>query len=392
MADPIAWPFAWGGEYAEQLEWLTDVLAAPTGGTQHRRLRESPRTTLSFATLLEGDTRRRVESLLRGNQSAAWDVPVQVDGCRLTADAAAAATTLSLDPGIARITAGSRVMLVDGDHAAWEVREVSAVGASSLTLASGLDAAWPTGSLVVPVRAGRLVSAPSIDRFTSDATGLVALAFRLDDSLDSAAGFSGDTYRSYPVFEFQPVWTGDPIWQPEQSLGSVDYGVATPLVVDLAGVPLGRTAMQYVAATAAEVAEFRSALFALAGRWSPAWVPTWTADVRVAAATPAAGAYLDVTGPQLADQTLYDNRRDLRIALVDGTVLYRRIVSVTDMGSGIERLALDAAITDGLQIDDVAMVSFLVLSVQEADTNVLRYFQPDVMDCELTWRELDHEL
>ena len=392
MADPIAWPFAWGGEYSEQLDWLTDVMTAPTGGTQHRRLRESPRTTLAFATLQEGDTRRRLETLLRGHLASSWWVPVLVDGCALTAAAAALDTVLSLDPGIARVTVGTRVMLVAADHSAWEVCEVAAVGASSVTVVDGLASAWPVGTVVVPVRAGRLADAPAVDRFTSDATGVVSLRFRLDDALDSTAGFAGDTYRDHPVFDFVPVWTGDPVWWPERSLASVDYGTAPPVVADLAGVPLGRTSMQYAMVGSSELEAFRSALFALAGRWSPAWVPTWSQDVRVASATPAAAAYLDIAGPLLSDQMLADNRRDLRIALLDGSVLYRRIESVTDMGGGIERLALDAAIVDGLQVADVDLVSFMALSVQEADTNLLRYFRNDVLECELTWRELDHEL
>lgn len=392
MADPIAWPFEWGGDYTEQLEWLTDVMTAPTGGTQHRRLRTSPRVTLSFSTLLQGDRRRALETQLRGNLAASWWVPVPIDGSRLQAAAAALDTSLSLDLGIARIVVGNFVMLVNDDFSACELCEIDAVGSGTLTLVAGLAAAWPAGTLVVPVRGGRLAEVPAIGRFTSDATDLVPLQFQLYEPLESDAAFAGATYRGLPVFDFVPVWSSDPAWSPERSLATVDYGTAPPMVVDLAGVPLGRTTLQYTMDTAARVAAFRSALYALAGRWSPAWVPSWAQDLRIASPVVGASSNLDIAGPLLSGQALNDNRRDLRIALVDGSVLYRRIVTVTDMGGGIERLALDAAFTGDLEIADVAMISFIALSVQEADTNLLRYFAPDVLDCELTWRELDHGL
>ena len=63
MADPVAWTFAAGGDYTEELAWLTDLLQAPTGGTQHRRLRQSPRTTLTFSALESGANRRWMDVL-----------------------------------------------------------------------------------------------------------------------------------------------------------------------------------------------------------------------------------------------------------------------------------------------------------------------------------------
>lgn len=38
------------------------------------------------------------------------------------------------------------------------------------------------------------------------------------------------------------------------------------------------------------------------------------------------------------------------------------------------------------------MICFIALCVQDGDSNTLRYFDPQTMQCALTWRELDHEL
>lgn len=391
MTDPIAWPYPWGGEFVEQLAWATDVLSAPTGNTQHRRLLTAPRVTVSFDALLDADQRRALETTLRSGAGRVWWAPVLVDACTLTSAVSAAGTSLPCAPGIARIPAGSSVMLVDGDNVSYEIAEVDTAGESSITLADGLDSDWPAGTRVVPLRLARFASPPQVTRFTGDATDILAITFALIEALESAAAFA-TTYRSIPVFDFEPNWFGPPAWTPDRLVQIVDYGLAAPVVSDIAGVPLGSTAMKYTLIGADEVAAFRSALFALAGRWSPAWVPTWAQDVRVVAATPVGETHIDIAGPLLADETLFANRRDLRIALADGSAIHARIASATDIGGGVERLELDHTFASGLAVADVAAVSFLVLSMQSADVNVLRYFKPDVVDSDITWVELAHEL
>lgn len=393
-ADPVAWPFAMGGEYSERLDWLTDVPVAPTGGTQHRRLRQSPRVFLALASLVEGRVRRRMEALLRDHAARQWRAPVAVDSCRLGAAADAADTVLTVDTGDSRFEAEGYVLLQGDDPLAAEVVQIAIGGVASgaLTLDAGVVSAWPIGTLVTPLRMARLVDFPQVGRFTSDATDVVDLTFRLEEPLDDAAEIAGDTYRDFPVWPFAPVWSSDPVWVPERALLGQDDEIAKPLSYDLSGAPQGRTTMQYTLDTREGVVAFRKALFALAGRWSPAWVPSWASDLRIVANVADGANSIDIEAPVLAGLDLPDNHRDLRIALRDGTVLYRRITGVTTPAPGVERIALGSAIATGFAAADVHLVSFMVLCVQDADTNLLRYWTRDVMDCELTWRQLVHGL
>lgn len=201
------------------------------------------------------------------------------------------------------------------------------------------------------------------------------------------------TYRSFPVWDaFVPVWTSDPLWSPDRMLERIDNDVAVPFVVDFAGVAMGRTVMQYAATTAAEVAAFRAALFALAGRWSPAWVPSWAHDLLLVGNVTAGATQIDVEGPLLSGRPITSNHRDIRIELTTGTVLYRRITAATAQSATVDRLTLDAALPSAFTVAQVRMISFITLSVQDSDTNVLRYVDRTVMQCELTWRELSHGL
>lgn len=395
MADPVAWTFAAGGDYTEELAWLTDVLKAPTGGTQHRRLRQSPRTTLTFSALESGANRRWMDVLLRANSAAAWWSPVSIDARALTADVAAASSSLPVDVAAARFVEGGHALVVGTDPRRFEVLEidVGGVGGSTLTLAGTTANAWPAGTQVIPVRRARLAQMPQVGRFTADDSALVQLRFRLEEPLDTAAAMPGATYRGYPVFDgFAPAWTSDPVWVPERLTDVQDDDLATPFVADTAGVALGKVTMQYALDTAAAIGIFRAALFALAGRWSPAWVPSWTHDLRLAASVTGGQSYIDVDGPLLSTQPLAANYRDLRIELFDGTVLYRRINSVAAQSATTDRLTLGAALPSAFTTAEVKMISFLTLSVQDSDTNMLRYFDAQTMQCELVWRELDHEL
>ena len=389
----MPWTFAPGGEYTEELAWLTDVLAAPTGGTQHRRLRESPRVVLGFSALESGASRLWLDWQLRQHSAALWWVPVAIDTRELSAAVGAGATVLPADIAGARFVVGGKALLVGDDPRVSEVVAISSVGASSLTISPGLVAGWPAGTRLVPLRAGHLLDAPAVARFTARDSGLVALRFRLAEALDTAPAMPGATYRSYPVFDvFVPVWTSDPVWTPERRVEVIDDDIATPLVVDTAGVALGKTVMQYAPDSAAAIASFRAALFALAGRWAPAWVPSWAEDLRLVAGVGAGQGYIDVEGPVLSGAALAANHRDIRIELFGGTVHYRRITDATAQSSIVDRLTLDSALPDSFQLSDVRLVSFLTLSVQDADQVTLSHFGPDALVCELTWRELDHEL
>ncbi|KAJ4853359.1 hypothetical protein [Xylella fastidiosa] len=395
MADPVAWTFAPGGEYTETFDWLTDVLQAPTGGTQHRRLRQSPRATLRFSALESGASRRWMDVLLRAHSAARWWVPIAIDARALAVTAAAGATTLVVAVQGARFTQDGHVLIIGPDPRHYEVHRITALGEHTLTLATELSFSWGVGTRLYPVRLGRLSEPPQVGRFTADDSALVSLQFRLEDPLDSSAVIPGATYRGYPVFDtLPPVWTSDPVWVPHRHTHVQDDTISTPWMTDTAGVALGTTTMQYAPDDAAAILTFRSILFALAGRWAPVWVPSWIHDLPLAADVRAGQRTIDILGPLLSTPSgaLQANRRDIRIALYSGAVWYRRITAVTSRGSQIERLTLDSRLPAAFTLTQVKMISFITFSVQDADTAVLRYFGPEAAQCQIVWKELHHAL
>lgn len=386
MSDPVPWTFAAGGEMVEQLEFLTDALDADTGPVQTRRLRQWPRVLLRFDGQESGDGRRWLETVLWHNGAGQWKVPLIMDARPLLAAVALGASSLALDTSGARFEAGGQALLQGPDARTYELVEVESVEAGELVLSDEALRAWPSGTRVSPVRMAWLPALPSLGRFTADDSAVYQVQFQLVDPLEEVAAYDGPIYRSYPVMEIRPVWVSDPSWAPEREVVVVDEATTSPAVFDLVGQARDRMTLHYALEGLTALAGFRQLLFAMAGRWSPAWVPTWAQDLRVIADVVDEATTLDVRGPILSAYPLASNRRDLRIELADGRLLYRRVSSVSAHSLVVDRLTLDTPIDEGFTVADVVLVSFMTLCRQDSDVNALRYFNWETVQCELTFR------
>jgi hypothetical protein len=393
MPDPVLWAFAPGGELTERLEWLTDVLAAWTGPEQRRRGRIGPRVFLGFEALESAGSRRKMEHLLVVNGAGEWLVPLWCDATQLTVPAGGGSLSTTLDAEILgrRFVVGANALLIGDSADAAQVSEVTGVSDYSIDIAD-LPNSWPVGTTLVPLVRARLQGMPELERFTADDVP-ATLAWRVLDPLDWPEDVGEATYRGLPVLEWRPDWTDDPAWQPERALDTVDAGSGPISVYDRAGIPLGLVVVPITLVGRDEIGAFRSLLYALAGRWGSLWVPTFAQDFKVAAALVAASSTLDVEDIGFSAWDLQANRRDLRIELANGTVLYRRITAATAIAGNKERLTLDSALGVSAAACAVRSVSFLQLSRQDADVNLLRYWKSDVVTTELRIRaELDDDV
>jgi hypothetical protein len=206
MSEPYPWTFAAGGELTEQLTWLTDVLQAATGPSQHRRLRTAPRTVLTFNGLESGRRRRWLESLLYAHGAGRWGAPLVMDAARLSTALPAATDTIVVDTTGRRFVAGGHALLMQDDPAVFERVQITTVGSARLTLATVTERAWPAGSRVLPLRTARLQAVPSLSRFTGDAAPY-QVEFRLEEPLEWPANFGPATCRALPAMRRPTRWS-----------------------------------------------------------------------------------------------------------------------------------------------------------------------------------------
>lgn len=391
MPDSLPWTFAAAGDVAERLEWLTDVLHAPTGAEQRRRQREAPRVFLEFDTLHSGAERRQLEHVITLNGAGGWDVPLVQDGAELEVAAASGTTTLVADARLRRFSVGGRALVMAQDPRRFEVRDVAAVSDTQIVLGTALASAWPVGTLVIPLVDGRLDSVPLLPRFTGDDLQ-TRLNFRLLEPMDWNDAHGMPTYRGAAVLELPITWSADPEHSPDRDVAIVDNSTGVPAFFDQPGIPLAAYRYQVDLVGRDELAAFRSLLYALAGRWTPIWVPSRAVDLVAVAPLTSGSPLLDVQWMGISQWPLQVNRRDLRIELANGTVLYRRITAVSALSGFAERLVLDANLGVDIAAAGVVLISFLCLCRQESDTNLLRYWSGDVVTSELSFRGFKHGL
>lgn len=388
----MPWTFAAGGDVSEQLDWLTDTLAAATGPVQTRRLREAPLVTLAFSGLETAARRRWLETQLWHVGAGPWLAPLVMDAQALAAPLASGSTSVPADTDDARYVADGQALLFSDNPREFEVLAIESIGDGELVLAEETARTWPAGTRLAPVRIATLDGQPLLGRFTSDNTDVYQVRFRLQEPLESPADFGPAEYRSLPVLERRPVWTSDPRWSPERTLTAADHDAAPARVFDLVGGATPRLVLQFALVGMDEVHSFRGLLYAMAGRWSPVWIPTWASDLRVVATVADGATTLDVDGPLMSPHAVTSNRRDIRIELVDGTVYFRRITAATLQSPTVDRLTLDSAIATGFAANQVALVSFLTLYRQESDVNLLRHFDHATVQCELAFKGEIHAL
>lgn len=388
MTEPAAtWTFTAAGEVAERLEFLTDVLPAVTGPEQRRRLRDAPRIALSFDCQEEGRAARQLEVVLARNGAGLWRVPLVQDSSPLLTPwpAGTLSLTLDLDARWCRYKVGGYALVMGNDARVYDVLEITAVDSYSIEVAAQGDHDWPAGVWVCPLVTARLPSVPAMARFTG---GQVAgqVTFELAEPLDETRDAGAATYRGYPVVELRPDWSRDPETSHDRAVAYEDNEIGFPVAYDQAGQVLGRTVFQVAMADRQEIAQLRGLLYALGGRWATCWVPSQAADFLVTAPLVSGASTLDVEWAGFSEWSIAPWRRDVRIQLVDGTVLYRRITAAVALGADQERLTLGSALGVSVAADQVALVSYLTLARQDTDVASLKYWVKGLVQTELSFR------
>jgi len=139
-------------------------------------------------------------------------------------------------------------------------------------------------------------------------------------------------------------------------------------VTDVAGRALPITDWRWVDMGRADRAWLRSLLYYLRGRQRAVWVPTHADDLTVVAPMTDTALTIDVANVGYSRFGLQRvGRRDIRIELVNGQVLYRRITGSSEIDANVERLAIDSVLGTAMVPEDIARVCWLVLSRGNAD-------------------------
>jgi hypothetical protein len=363
------WPVPpdWSNGVQETLTWSTDVMRASASAvSQHRGLRLAPRRTLTFEVIGERQDRRVAEMLLAGH-SGKWELPIWHDVNWLAAPLAGGVEEIPCDPAGRDFIAGGRALLFDVVNR-WEIVEIDAIDTDHITLTTPTDIGFGLGSRLYPLRRA-LVQDGAEEQLLSDALGRRSITFDIVEPCDWPVLESPTLYLGHPVLTVRPDESDDPSSSVSRLLQTVDYGTSIPVVHDMPGLGLRAQQSHWKLFERAEHTWFRSLLYTLQGRRVPAWVPSWTADLKPAATVAGGSTTLSI---EWAGYTLFGlakhNRRDLRIELINGTVYYRRINNAIEAGA-TETLTLSASLSgSSIAAAQIRVISFMALCTLASDS------------------------
>jgi hypothetical protein len=366
------WPVPpdWSNGVREPIAFGTDVMSASaTAVSQHRSYRVDPRRTFSFETLANAQSRRVADMLLAG-WGRAWQLPIWPDVQRLAAPLSAGAVSVPCATAGFDFVAGGSALLYSGVNS-WEVVTIDSVAADHLALVTATSGTFAQGARLYPMRRAR-VHGGAEERLYNDDLGRRSLAFDIDEACDWPTLSGGTAYLGHDVLDVRPDESDDPSASVSRLEQTVDYGAALPLVHDLPGVALRVQQSSWKLSGRARHTWFRSLLYTRCGRLVPIWVPSFASDLKPAAAIAGGSAVLSV---EWAGYTLFGlgqpNRRDLRIELNDGTVLYRRVSAAVEAG-GTETLTLNASLDAGsIAPERIRAVSFMALCTLASDETTI---------------------
>lgn len=147
----------WGNrpeqEYTEVLSFLTDVQRAKGGSERRPSLRKNPRQFFEFDTFEdEGIQKATLENLLFDWQARTFGVPVWFDECFLTVAASIGALSITVDETTLRDFRVGGLVCIFTSQGVFDVSEITAKTATTISIASPLVNAYVVGTSVFPLR------------------------------------------------------------------------------------------------------------------------------------------------------------------------------------------------------------------------------------------------
>ncbi|KAF3999069.1 hypothetical protein [Glaciimonas immobilis] len=365
----IAWTLTpdWADGVTERLAWLTDIQTSPSGAEQRRAIRLSPRRTFEARMLATRRERALLDLTLYGWGARIFAVPVWHDQQWLKVDLALGVQTIRCDTTHRDFRERGLALLLGDNAFIYETVEVVGLTAVALTLARPTMQAWPAGSRLFPVRNAQLVQQP-IPKRQTDQTWSLEVAFRLTEACDWPEIFPALLYRTVPVLEALPDESDELTAGYQRLVQELDNSAGMVHVTDTAQRAFVVQSYRWLLHGRADQAAFRSLLYALRGRQKIVWLPTHADDLRLVATVTPDATTIDI---EYVGYTRFakgqPGRRDIRLSLSDGTVLYRRIVSATEISNDVERLVIDAPLGRLTHPMDVARISYMVLCRLDQD-------------------------
>lgn len=352
----------WKEPMAERLAFLTDVLAATEGAEQRRSVRQTPRRTFE------------ADFLLTDNERSFWDLFINaLGGGEVVAPLYWETVTI---PATLTATVSDRIdfdtsyrewayhegylaLLIRDSALDYEVVEIASVDAGGVDLTAPPSRSWPKGTKLLPLRRAVLEQIGDTEHASAGVATVTAQIRIVGPNHWTPAEDASPVYAGLPVFLSEPNWVEDLTVSQDREIDLLDTGVGLTYQVDATGRVLLGQAHRWYLPGREKLAGFRDLIYRHRGRAGAFWLPTFKADLRLAASAGSSATQIEVEnvgygytgGPT-------SGREYIAIKHAGGTILRKVLSVVPGSTNATEKLNLDAALGLALSPGQVRRISF----------------------------------
>ena len=356
----------WSTGVKEKLSFLTDILLAWSGREQRRALRISPRRVFSFSSFMLRQDKRFVENAINAWSAQVWALPIFPDGQYLSVPITAGALSVTCDTTERDFVAGGLAIVLT-NSATFEVLQVETVSSGALGLARATVNNWGMGSKLYPVRAARMLSNPRISR-ESQELATISPEFTTVEPSDWPAATGLPVYRGMPVLDDSPDISQPNAAGYERQANIIDNATGSIEVDDTAGIGFPSNSHQWFMKGSAARAAFRSLMYLLKGRQGEIWVPSYDADLFVLEDITSSATNLTCDTSGVSLYAAVQNRQDIRVELISGTVFYRRVTGgAAGSQPNTELVSIDTSLGVDVPAATIRRISWMALSRLDSD-------------------------
>lgn len=384
----FGWLVDWSKPVSESLQWLTDILQSQTGYEQRRSLRLTPRISYEAELLVYNSERQYFELAMIGWGAKTFALPIWNQQQWLKTAHSIGSLIVYCDTTNRNFRA-NRLAILRGQNAFDnETIEIESVLADRLILKRPLQKNWAKGTCLSPAVTAQMTSQPNLIKRT-DRMMRTSVAFIVTEALDHPKALPTTIYRNYPILEQKPNEQNDLTHSYERLLAQLDNKTGFSLQKDLAQATFSLYQYDWMTYGRVQQANLRALFYALRGSQKAIWLPTFSNDLTVKAVISASSQSFDIQWcgyTRFAQKQL--GRQDVQITLRNKTVLYRRITSATEVNSTTERLGVDQAFTNQINVKDILNISFISLCRLSNDTLTFEHINDSdgIAKASVTWR------
>ncbi len=384
----FSWLIDWTKPVNETLQWLTDILQSSSGHEQRRSLRLSPKITFEADLLLTDAERQYFDLAMVGWSARTFAMPIWNQQQWLKTAHITGALVVYCDTTYRNFRA-NRLAILRGQTAFDnETIEIESVFADRLILKRPLIKSWAIGTCLSPAVTAQLDSPPQLIKRT-DRMMRTHAVLNVTEAVDHATWLPVQTYRGYNVITEAPNEQDDLTHTHERLLHLLDNKTGFALKTDTAKSAFQLYQYAWMTSGRQQQANLRGLFYALRGSQKAIWLPTFSDDLSLKAIVSENSQTLDVQWCGYTRFALNQlGRQDIQITLKNGTTLYRRITSATEVDATTERLGLDQIISSQINPTDIFRISFMSLCRLSNDTVSFEHINDSdgIAKCSVTFR------